>query len=150
MMEVRSANKKDLIQLSILFNSYRVWYKKESDTDGARKFLEERIDNRDSHIYVCEEENVLLGFVQLYPLFSSTRMNKLWLLNDLFVNAESRGKGISVKLIDKAKELVRKSGACGMFLETDKTNTIGNQLYPKTGFKKNKISNFYEWEAEVN
>ena len=65
-------------------------------------------------------EHQLVGFVQLYPLFSSTRMEKLWLLNDLFVDPDYRGKGISKGLINKAKELVEESDACGMFLETEK------------------------------
>ncbi|MEP0272091.1 GNAT family N-acetyltransferase [Ekhidna sp.] len=145
-MEVRSAIKDDLLSLATLFNSYRVWYKKGSDVDGAKKFLEERMHKQDSEVYVCEDQGQLIGFVQLYPLFSSTRMSKFWLLNDLFVNEDYRGKGVSIKLIDRAKKLVKDSGACGMYLETDKTNFVGNKLYPKTGFQLNETSNFYEWE----
>ena len=74
---------------------------------------------------------------QLYPLFSSTRVSKYWVLNDLFVASEYRGKGYSKLLIGKAKELVKDSNACGMMLETEKSNKIGNNLYPKTGFKIN-------------
>ena len=96
-------------------------------------------------MFICEVNNILTGFVQLYPLFSSTRVSKYWLLNDLFVDSEYRGKGYSKLLIDKAKELVKDSNACGMMLETEKSNKIGNNLYPETGFKKNDLSNFYEW-----
>tara|TARA_B110000211_G_scaffold231420_1_gene292995 strand:+ start:820 stop:1266 length:447 start_codon:yes stop_codon:yes gene_type:complete len=145
-MIVREAKTSDLKGLASLFNDYRVFYKKNSDLDGAVQFISERIANSDSKIFVCEnQEGVLLGFVQLYPLFSSTRMKKLWLLNDLFVQPQSRSKGVSVKLIEKAKDLVNQSNASGMFLETEKSNIIGNSLYPKTGFKLNEGSNFYEW-----
>lgn len=75
-------------------------------------------------------------------------MKKFWLLNNLFVHPDFRSKGISIELIQKAKNLVVKSKACGMYLETDKTNLIGNKLYPKTGFKLNTIANFYEWDFE--
>jgi ribosomal protein S18 acetylase RimI-like enzyme len=51
-------------------------------------------------------------------------------------------------LIDKAKELVEKSGACGMYLETEKSNLVGNNLYPKAGFELNNDSNFYEWNCK--
>jgi ribosomal protein S18 acetylase RimI-like enzyme len=71
-------------------------------------------------------------------------MKKLWLLNDLFVLPQARSKGISGKLIEKAKELVKQSNASGIFLETEKSKMIGNSLYPKTGFELNKESNFYE------
>ena len=53
---------------------------------GAENFLKERLENQDSEIFVAEENGILTGFTQLYPLFSSTRMKRYWLLNDLFVN----------------------------------------------------------------
>ena len=147
-MNIREAKNTDLEQLSQLFDEYRVFYKKDSDITSANEFLSERLKNGDSEIYVCETiESKLAGFVQLYPLFSSTRMKKLWLLNDLYVNPEYRGKGVSIMLIERAKKLVIDTSACGMFLETGKTNTIGNNLYPKTGFKLNDESNYYVWDA---
>lgn len=147
-MIIREAKVEDLNQISDLFDAYRVFYRKESDVEGAKNFLSARLNQNDSEIFVCEiKQNKLAGFVQLYPLFSSTRMKKLWLLNDLFVDPEFRGKGISVKLIDRAKILVKESGACAMFLETGKSNMIGNNLYPRAGFKLNVSSNFYEWDV---
>lgn len=144
-MNIREVKTSDLDQLSILFNSYRIFYGKESNIDVSKKFLESRISNKDSKMFICEVNNILTGFVQLYPLFSSVRVSKYWLLNDLFIDSEFRGKGYSKLLIDRAKELVLESGACGMMLETEKSNKIGNSLYPKTGFKINDLSNFYEW-----
>jgi GNAT superfamily N-acetyltransferase len=75
-------------------------------------------------------------------------MKKFWLLNDLFVHPEFRGNGISIGLIQKAKDLVLESKACGMYLETEKSNLIGNHLYPKTGFELNTSVNFYEWNVQ--
>ena len=147
-MNIRKTTSADLNQLAQLFDGYRVFYRKNSDLDGAFSFLKERLEQKDSEIYVCEFEGKLIGFVQLYPLFSSTRMKKLWLLNDLFVDSDYRGKGVSVQLIERAKQLVRDSNACGMFLETEKSNKIGNNLYPKTGFTFNEGSNFYDWNVE--
>ncbi|ALM09312.1 acetyltransferase [Sediminicola sp. YIK13] len=145
-MKYRKAEIKDLDNLSVLFDNYRVFYSKETDIESAQNFLKDRISKNDSEIFVAENtEHQLVGFVQLYPLFSSVRMKKLWLLNDLFVNYDYRKKGISLGLIDKAKELVEKSGACGMYLETEKSNLVGNNLYPKAGFELNNDSNFYEW-----
>jgi len=144
-MIIRDAKISDIDNLSTLFNSYRVFYKQDSNLNIAKDFISCRIDIGDSKIYVCEVNKILTGFVQLYPLFSSTRVSKYWLLNDLFVDSSQRGKGYSKLLIKKAKELILNTDACGMMLETDKTNTIGNSLYPNIGFKKNVLSNFYEW-----
>ena len=147
-MNYRNATPTDLDQLTELFDAYRTFYGKTTDLKGAKAFLNNRISNKDSEIFVAENaETKLIGFVQLYPLFSSTRLKKFWLLNDLFVHPEFRGKGVSIALIDKAKELVLKSNACGMYLETEKSNLIGNNLYLKTGFELNKDCNFYEWNV---
>ena len=144
-MRVREAKLSDLKNLSVLFNSYRMFYGKKSDLKVAKEFLRSRIEKKDSKIFVCDFNNELSGFVQLYPLFSSTRVSKYWLLNDLYVDVNKSGKGFSKFLIERSKELVIESKACGMMLETEKSNDIGNKLYPSTGFKKNELSNFYEW-----
>jgi GNAT superfamily N-acetyltransferase len=137
-----------LDQLYILFDQYRIFYKKSSDINGAKKFLQDRITKNESVIFVSiNEENAMTGFTQLYPLFSSTRMKRLWLLNDLFVDSKYRGQGISVALIDKAKEHCRITNACGLMLETTKTNDIGNNLYPKTGFVLDQDHNYYSWDV---
>ncbi len=146
---VRKALLSDVNLLAKLFDNYRVFYRKKGDLEAAMQFLKARIENKQSVIFVCEnDQNNLMGFVQLYPIFSSTRMQKLWLLNDLFVEKNARGNGISKKLIAKAKELARNTESCGLLLETEISNKIGNQLYPKTGFQLNKESNFYFWEVD--
>jgi len=146
--KTRKATIDDLSQLAQLFDEYRMFYNKSSDISGAEQFISERLENADSEIFVVEDDGKLGGFVQLYPLFSSTRMKRYWLLNDLFVNSEYREKGFSKALIEEAKELCRASNSCGMYLETSKENRIGNQLYPSAGFKKYDEVNFYEWEVE--
>lgn len=148
-MIIRKATKQDLNQLALLFDGYRVFYRKESAIEEAKIFLNERLVLGDSVIYVYELENRnLAGFTQLYPVFSSTRMKRLWLLNDLFVAPEHRGLGISKRLLEQAKVLVRETNACGFFLETEKTNTIGNQLYPAVGMQANEVSNYYYWNDD--
>lgn len=145
---IRKANLQDLAQLSQLFDEYRTFYHKSSDRSAAQQFLSERLENNDSEIFVAEEGGQLVGFTQLYPLFSSTRMKRYWLLNDLYVNPNFRGKGFSKALIERAKQLCRESDSCGMYLETGKDNQIGNQLYPSADFKKYDEVNFYEWEID--
>jgi len=147
MTVIRKASLNDIGQLSRLFDAYRVFYKKDADVAGAKKFLSERIQNNESEIFVAEIDNSLVGFVQLYPLFSSTRMKRLWLLNDLFVDAKHRGKNISVLLMEKAKEFAIQTNSCGLILETAKTNDIGNSLYPRTGFALDNDHNYYSWDV---
>ncbi len=145
-MKIRKAQKDDLKNLSELFNSYRIYYEMQPDLTGAEKFLAERMLNNESEIFVAVNDNdLLVGFVQLYPIFSSTRMKRLWLLNDLFVDKDYRRQGISVLLINAAKELCIETNACGLMLETAKSNEAGNKLYPFTGFDLDADHNYYFW-----
>lgn len=131
-----------------LFDAYRVWYRKPSEEITAREFLSARLEQNESVIYAAENEaGSLVGFTQLYPLFSSTRMKRLWLLNDLFVAPEFRGRGISKQLIDRAKSLATSTDACGLMLETEKSNEIGNKLYPRCDFELETDVNFYFWKC---
>jgi len=145
---IRRATANDLPQLSQLFDAYRIFYRKPSDITGASEFLKERMKENDSVIFIDDENGTLTGFTQLYPQFSSTRMQRSWLLNDLYVHPTFRGKGISKKLIEAAKQLARGTNAAGLLLETEKTNITGNQLYPSAGFVLYNETNFYWWDSK--
>lgn len=146
-MKIRKANFTDFDQLATLFDAYRVFYRQESNIEGAKQFLKERTERGESVIYVAESDSYLVGFVQLYPIFSSTRMKRLWLLNDLFVLESYRGQGISKLLMGEAKQVAIKSESAGLILETEKTNIEGNSLYPKMGFTLDEDHNFYSWDT---
>jgi GNAT superfamily N-acetyltransferase len=145
-MNIKQATLDDLETLLPLFDAYRVFYKKQSDLPATRKFLTERIWHNESIIYLVFTEGGknAVGFTQLYPVYSSTRLARTWLLNDLYVIPEYRGKGLSKALIAKAQELAQKTGAAGVLLETARDNQVGNQLYPAMGFDLEE-SNFYFW-----
>ncbi len=144
---IRRATTNDLPQLSQLFDAYRIFYRKSSDISRAADFISERMKENESVIFVDDENGTLTGFTQLYPQFSSTRMQRAWLLNDLYVHPAYRGKGISKKLIEAAKQLARETNAAGLLLETEKTNITGNQLYPSAGFVLYNETNFYWWDT---
>jgi GNAT superfamily N-acetyltransferase len=147
MILIRKATIEDLKLIVELFDKYRVFYEKESDKEKAEEFLSDRLKHNESEIFVAEiDNNDLVGFVQLYPLFSSTRMKRLWLLNDLFLDQDHRGKGISKQLIEAAKNLCKQTNACGLMLETAKSNIVGNELYPKVGFSLDSEHNYYSWD----
>lgn len=103
-MIIRRAKKKDIDQLSVLFDKYRIFYKQQPGISLAKSFLKKRMKKKESVIFVAEERNELIGFTQLFPIFSSVSMKRTWLLNDLYVNEKSRGIGAATALLNAAKE----------------------------------------------
>lgn len=149
MIQIQRAQEVHLDDLAQLFDAYRVFYKKESDLAGAKLFLSDRMQQKESVIFVALLDKEVVGFTQLYPLFSSTNMAALWLLNDLYVAKEHRGKHISKGLIKAAQEHCKITKANGISLETEKNNVPGNALYPKMGFALDQEHNYYFWENPI-
>lgn len=118
-----------------LFDKYRIFYKKDSDLKGAEQFLSERIKNQESVIYIYYDKNIAVGFTQLYPTYSSARMVKNWILNDLFVLEEYRKTGVATQLINKVIEFAKSNDANFVQLETQVDNFVAQNLYQHLGFE---------------
>lgn len=146
-MNVLQATKEHLDLIAPLFNQYRIFYKQAPDLQGCRNFLEERFEIKDSVIFLAvSEDGTGLGFTQLYPSFSSVSMQKTYILNDLFVEASARAKGIGEKLLEKAKEYAMRNGSKGLTLETEISNPA-QHLYERLGWKKDTHLFHYTWEV---
>src|SRR5690242_3953610 len=86
---VRAAAK-DAERVAPLFDAYRQFYKQKPDLAAARTFIAERLQRDESVIFLALDGDKAVGFVQLYPCFSSTAMKRMWILNDLFVTPDAR------------------------------------------------------------
>lgn len=133
-MIVRRAKKKDIGKLSVLFDKYRIFYKQPSDIDNAKSFLKKRMKRKESMIFVAEERKELIGFTQLFPIFSSVSMKRTWLLNDLYVNEQARGMGAATKLLTAAKEFGAETKSKWLLLQTAADNFTAQKVYEKNGW----------------
>jgi ribosomal protein S18 acetylase RimI-like enzyme len=123
-----------------LFDKYRSFYKQPSDKALAEKYINERLENNESIIFVALENEsgtlIPAGFTQLYPKYSSVSAQKNWILNDLYVDAAHRKKGIGEALIKTAMDFAKNDGATYVQLETAVDNYTAQSLYDAIGFKK--------------
>ncbi|MGG0288011.1 GNAT family N-acetyltransferase [Peribacillus butanolivorans] len=133
-MGIQKATLNELDSLTELFDLYRVFYEQTSNLEGAREFLKERLTNEESVIFMAFDGDNPIGFVQLYPSFSSVSMMRSWVLNDLFVKGNARKKGFGEKLLKAAIAFAKETGAKGVSLETDNDNGNAQKLYEKIGF----------------
>lgn len=133
-----------------LFDKYRIFYQQQSNIEVARKFIQERLDNNESVIFVALAGNEPVGFTQLYPKYSSMRATKNWILNDLYVETIHRKKGIGEKLIEKAMDFARQNNAKFVELSTAVDNYIAQSLYERIGFKKTEAeTDFFTYRIQV-
>src|SRR5690348_9152548 len=116
--QIRQATVLDLDTVAPLFDSYRQFYGQPADLARAHDFLAERIRLHESVILLArdDESGEGLGFTQLYPLFSSVRTVRTWLLNDMFVAANARRRGVAKALLVAAADHARALGAASLSL----------------------------------
>jgi ribosomal protein S18 acetylase RimI-like enzyme len=129
-----------------LFDAYRQFYGQSADPEGARAFLAERLRRGESVIFAVIEGGKALGFTQLYPSFSSVSMKPIWILNDLFVIAEARRRGVAAQLLRVARDHARQTGAARLSLSTAVTNTGAQALYERDGWRRDTAFLHYEYE----
>jgi len=118
-----------------LFNAYREFYSQPSDLAQAERFLMERLNKEESVIFLAYLDAQPVGFVQLYPIFSSFAMKQAYILNDLFVAEHARKQGVALGLIEQCYSYCLQKEARYIALETATDNVRAQKLYEKLGMK---------------
>lgn len=132
-MIIREMNNYDIKPVSVLLNDYRMFYHKADELDKCEIFLKERIDNNESQVFIAQLNGEIIGFVQIYPTFSTVSLQRVYILNDLYVSKNARKTGAGKKLIEKAFEYAEENDARYICLETGKDNEKAQRLYEKMG-----------------
>lgn len=134
---IHLASVSDLDVLAPLFDHYRQFYGQPKDLLRARDFLAARFAHHESLILLaCDGPGEGLGFTQLYPLFSSVRAARTYLLNDLYVSASARRRGVATALVRAAADHARTSGAASLSLSTAVDNAPAQALYVSLGWQR--------------
>lgn len=146
----------DLGAIAPLFDRYRVFYQQPSDLAAARSFIEQRLTQADSVIFLAKAErrdrseqrddSTAMGFTQLYPSFSSVSLRPIWVLNDLYVEAAYRQQGVAMALMAAAENYARQSGAVRVTLSTQVENHAAQALYTSRGYQRDQAFHHYALE----
>ncbi|MEK6258653.1 MAG: GNAT family N-acetyltransferase [Planctomycetota bacterium] len=147
-IQIRRASLADLPTVAELFDGYRQFYGQPADFLLAEAFLRDRLTNDDSVIFLAIDpaSGTGLGFVQLYPSFSSVAARRIWILNDLFVAASARRTGVGRALLDAARDFGKSTGAKRLVLSTANTNREARALYESNGYKQDEAFLVYNLE----
>jgi GNAT superfamily N-acetyltransferase len=143
---VRRATAADLGTVAELFDGYRQFYGQPANRALAEAFIRDRLSCSDSAIFLALDATSAqgLGFVQLYPSFSSVAARRIWILNDLFVVPAARRRGIGRALLDAAREHGASTGAQRLVLSTATTNGEARSLYESYGYEQDDVFLVYK------
>lgn len=145
-MLITRAGPEDLDAAAPLFDAYRQFYGQRSDVGSARAFLAERLRRDESVVFLALDGKpaAAVGFMQLYPSFSSVSLRRLWILNDLFVHPDGRRGGVGRRLLERAREWAVETQAKGLVLATAVSNKSAQSLYESCGWKRDDEFQHYQ------
>ncbi|WP_232012683.1 GNAT family N-acetyltransferase [Vibrio aphrogenes] len=136
-LKIEKVNKSYLEVVAQLFDSYRQFYGQEPNLAGSRAFIEDRLNCSDSVIFLAlGHQDKPLGFVQLYPSYSSVAMKRMWYLNDLFIAESARQQGVGKALLQHVKTYALETDALTVKLATAVDNENAKKLYISEGYSK--------------
>ncbi|MFZ1024076.1 MAG: GNAT family N-acetyltransferase [Thermoplasmata archaeon] len=130
-----------------LFDAYRQFYRQPSDRRRSRAFLAARLRTQESAIFVARVATRPVGFMQLYPTFSSISLEPIWILNDLYVVPRARRQGIGGCLLKRAQKFAQDTGAAAILLETASGNPA-RKLYESLGWQLDQEFGHYRWDRK--
>lgn len=134
-LSIHRAGIDDLDAVAPLFDLYRQLYGQIPDAAKSREFIGERLRRGESIVLLAHIDNGAVGFVQLFPSFSSVSAARTWILNDLYVDADARQRGVAKALLRAAADFARDDGALRLELETDPDNGNAQALYRLLGWE---------------
>jgi ribosomal protein S18 acetylase RimI-like enzyme len=138
-VEIARAGPAQVECLVPLFDAYRRFYGLAPDPDLARRYLAARLEREESMVLLARgPDGEAVGFVQLYPTFSSLRAARVFVLYDLFVVPEARRHGVARQLMEAAVAAARAAGAVALSLQTARSNLAAQRLYESLGWQRDE------------
>ena len=148
-LQIYRAESNHAEKIAPLFDAYQVFYGQTSNLLESYNYLDQRLKLGESTVFYAQDNfGELLGFVQLYPTFSSVSARRTWVLNDLFTVESGRGQGVGRALLEMAKSFVISTGAKGIYLETGANNKNAQRLYESQGYVKD--SGYYSYYLDFS
>lgn len=119
-----------------LWEGYNAFYGRQGETAldvNITKTTWERFLNKKEPInaFVAEQNGQLVGLVHYIFHRSTTRINDVCYLQDLYVKKDLRGAGIGRQLIKAVYDAAQASGSSRVYWQTQDSNTPGRALYDK-------------------
>ena len=148
-VDVRPISESELDQVLPLIAGYQTFYGATPDTERNRRFFSRFLNPSEEGLLLgAWVDGRLVGFATLYWFFSSTKAADSVLMNDLFVQDGTRGKGIGRALIQSALDETRRRGAAHLEWFTAPDNATAQRLYDSVPSAGRSTWYAYEIEAE--
>jgi GNAT superfamily N-acetyltransferase len=139
-IEIAPVSDAEFEQLLPLIGAYQRFYEVEDvDEERNRSFFRRFLAPSEAGMLIgARDGGRFLGYACLYWHFSSTLARETVLMNDLYVEADARGKGVGRALIEASRDVARERGAAHLEWATAPDNHTAQRLYDSTGAERSE------------
>lgn len=135
-ISVRTLSAADYAQWRPLWDGYNAFYGREGNTALPEEITQTtwaRLLNPDEpvHALVAVEGTAIVGLVHYLFHRSTTRLNDVCYLQDLFTAPNHRGRGVGKRLIEAVYLATQTAGSTRVYWHTYADNATGRALYDK-------------------
>lgn len=146
-VEIRQARTDEIEEMLPLIRAYCEFYETEPNDQGIRTMFETLItDPGQGVIYIARAGGKAVGFATLDWKWSSLKGAKIGYLEDLFVDPDTRGKGIADALIQVCAARCRELGMPALEWMTAPDNHRAQKVYNRTGAE---ADTYMEYDLEL-
>jgi ribosomal protein S18 acetylase RimI-like enzyme len=118
-----------------LVDDYRVHYRAQSDLDRTERWLRGTASRAQMRCYLAQASaDLAVGVALVFPSPMTVRLDELWVLRDLYVAREHRGRGVGRALVTRVRDDARAAGVPRIALQTEPDNDAARALYRSLGF----------------
>jgi GNAT superfamily N-acetyltransferase len=133
---IRPLRRHDRDEWRTLWDGYNAFYGRSGSTALPEEITGrtwERFfsDSEPVHALVAEDDGHVIGLAHYVFHRSTTRLNDVCYLQDLFTAEKRRGLGVGRQLILAVYEIARTAGSSRVYWQTQVTNAAGRALYDK-------------------
>ncbi len=95
-------------------------------------------DREGVQLLARDASGTAVGFATVYWTWATTRLGRLAVMNDLFVDPAARGSGAADALIRACRDLARDHGAVALEWETAPDNRRAQKVYDRVGGQRSQ------------
>lgn len=132
-VSIRSVAPTDFAQWQPLWQGYNRFYGRPAFPDEITKTTWSRFFDAHEPVYavVAEKEGQLVGLVHYLFHRSTTQIEPVCYLQDLFTSEATRGQGVGRALIEAVYERARTAGCPRVYWQAHESNLTAMKLYDK-------------------
>eukprot|EP00831_Metopus_contortus_P079321 TRINITY_DN7868_c0_g4_i1.p1 TRINITY_DN7868_c0_g4~~TRINITY_DN7868_c0_g4_i1.p1 ORF type:complete len:533 (-),score=138.97 TRINITY_DN7868_c0_g4_i1:1363-2961(-) len=136
----RKATKKDIpAMVELLRQLFSIEQDFDFNHDKHLTGLKMLCDDKDSYILVAESAGQVIGMCTLQILISTAEGDKVGLIEDMVVEAETRNKGVGSLLLERISTWAHESGLKRLQLLADLDNSTAFDFYRKHNWRETKL-----------